>query len=280
MLQLQPTQLAHARGIVAACKSRGLPVRAAHIALATALTESALWMYANGNNPRSLQLPHDRVGWDHGSVGLFQQQVGGAPNSTANWGTTDELMSPVISCGKFLNALGPVAKWQGLTNWAACQSVQVSAFPDGSNYRAHDADAIDLGNSLWASVTPQSPPQPSGPAEPIASVTYVVRPGDTLATIAAKARLSIARLIAQNVRRYPSLASNPNMIDVGWVLYLRGSAASGTPVPPQRSYVVQAGDSLTVIARHYPHLTWQAIARANGIDNPNVIHAGQRLVIP
>jgi hypothetical protein len=50
-------------------------------------------MYANSHNQRSLQLPHDRVGHDHGSVGLFQQQVGGAPDSTANWGTTDELMN-------------------------------------------------------------------------------------------------------------------------------------------------------------------------------------------
>lgn len=54
-------------------------------------------MYANGHNQRSLQLPHDRVGWDHGSAGLFQQQVGGAPESTANWGTTDELMNAVTS---------------------------------------------------------------------------------------------------------------------------------------------------------------------------------------
>jgi hypothetical protein len=30
-----------------------------------------------GSRPK-VQLPHDRVGSDHGSVGFFQQQVGGA----------------------------------------------------------------------------------------------------------------------------------------------------------------------------------------------------------
>ena len=121
-LHLAESQYNHAVGIVAACKRRGLPVRGAHVALETALTESVLWMYANGHNQRSLQLPHDRVGWDHGSVGLFQQQVGGAPDSTANWGTTDELMDAVTSTGKFLDALGPLSSWQHKTNWMAVRT--------------------------------------------------------------------------------------------------------------------------------------------------------------
>ena len=43
-------------------------------------------------------------------------------------------------------------------------------------------------------------------------------------------------------------------------------------------YTVKAGDNLTHIAARYG-TTWQAIARLNGIPNPNVIHAGQKLRI-
>ena len=158
-LHLAESQYNHAVGIVAACKRRGLPVRGAHVALETALAESVLWMYANGRNQRSLQLPHDRVGWDHGSVGLFQQQVGGAPDSSANWGTTDELMNAVTSTGKFLDALGPLSSWQHKTNWMAAQDVQRSAVSDGSNYQAYDAQAIQIGDALWG-LSPTTPPPP------------------------------------------------------------------------------------------------------------------------
>ncbi len=44
-------------------------------------------------------------------------------------------------------------------------------------------------------------------------------------------------------------------------------------------HVVQRGESLSQIARRYGVST-AALAQANGISNPNLIYAGQRLVIP
>lgn len=44
-------------------------------------------------------------------------------------------------------------------------------------------------------------------------------------------------------------------------------------------YVVRYGDSLDMIAWRYGTTSW-ALARANGIWNPNVIYIGQVLVIP
>ncbi len=44
-------------------------------------------------------------------------------------------------------------------------------------------------------------------------------------------------------------------------------------------YVVHPGDNLTWIAMRFGTSVW-AIAQANGLANPNVIYAGQRLVIP
>lgn len=142
-------QLEWAQRIVNRVKARNFGAdgrRIAKIALMTALTESALYMYANRHNPASLKLPHDKVGQDHGSVGLFQQQVGGAPYSTANWGTTAELMDAATSTDKFVDALRRF-NWKRMTNGQAAQRVQVSAFPD--RYDFYDGWAQDLVDAMW-----------------------------------------------------------------------------------------------------------------------------------
>lgn len=51
------------------------------------------------------------------------------------------------------------------------------------------------------------------------------------------------------------------------------AAQSGTVV-----HTVQPGETLSSIARRYG-TTWQAIAQANGLQNPNQIYAGQKLKI-
>lgn len=47
-------------------------------------------------------------------------------------------------------------------------------------------------------------------------------------------------------------------------------------------YEVKSGDSLSKIAKNYPGMTWQKIFEANKdkIKDPNLIHPGQKLVIP
>jgi LysM repeat protein len=52
-----------------------------------------------------------------------------------------------------------------------------------------------------------------------------------------------------------------------------GGVACGTV------YIVKKGDSLAVIAKRHG-VTVSAIVACNGIKNPNVIYAGQRLCIP
>ena len=52
-----------------------------------------------------------------------------------------------------------------------------------------------------------------------------------------------------------------------------------TPQPAQRSYAVQQGDTLGLIAQRFG-TTVQAIQAANGIADPNEIFVGQVLVIP
>ena len=58
------------------------------------------------------------------------------------------------------------------------------------------------------------------------------------------------------------------------------AAPSATPAP--QTYTVQRGDTLSAIAkRFYGHAgEYRRIAAANNIANPDLIHPGQRLVIP
>jgi LysM repeat protein len=105
----------------------------------------------------------------------------------------------------------------------------------------------------------------------------VVRPGDTLAGIAARYGTSVARLVELNQIR------NPDLILPGQVVELAptsaagpsGSSASGSLV----FHVVRPGENLTGLAASYG-TSVAAVARANGLGNPNWIEIGQRLRIP
>ncbi|CDZ89059.1 hypothetical protein ACQR3W_22075 [Rhodococcus ruber] len=132
----------YAREIVEAAKERGLPSKAAKIALMTAMAESSLKMWANNSVPESLNYPHDAIGSDYDSVGLFQQRDNGA------WGTVEQRMNPRASAGMFYDALMGV-DWQSMSPAQAAQAVQRSAFADGSNYAAHEGRADELVAQLY-----------------------------------------------------------------------------------------------------------------------------------
>ncbi len=109
--------------------------------------------------------------------------------------------------------------------------------------------------------------------------TYTIRSGDTLSSIAAKYKTTVAKLASANH------ISNPNKIYAGQKLTVPDSYST-TPAPkpsaPTSSgttYTVKAGDTLSAIAAKY-HTTVAAIAQKNGISNPNKISVGQRLTIP
>lgn len=94
----------YATAIIAEGKRRGITARGIVIALSTALVESNLRMYANAKVPESMHLPHDAVGSDAYSVGLFQQQVVKGANGWW-WGDAATCMDPALSAGLFYDRL-------------------------------------------------------------------------------------------------------------------------------------------------------------------------------
>jgi len=128
---------------------------------------------------------------------------------------------------------------------------------------------IQVGQQLiiprGASGTPvPSTPQP-GP------LVYIVQWHDTLYSIARRYGTTVEAIAMEN------RIANPSRIYVGQRLVI--STGSSTPPPSGQIHVVQSGETLYSIARRYGTTYW-AIAIANHLSNPNVIYAGQRLVIP
>lgn len=127
-LDLEASQ--NAAIIVAEAMHRGLPPRAASIALATAMQESKL---------------HNIDYGDRDSVGLFQQRP------SQGWGTVEQIMDPWYSAGKFYDELVTVKGWESGDINDVAQTVQRSGVPDG--YRKH----VEAARAWASALTGHSP---------------------------------------------------------------------------------------------------------------------------
>lgn len=129
----------------------------------------------------------------------------------------------------------------------------------------------------WTNSTVKAASAPVAPASAPAAATgpggtYTVQSGDSLSGIGAKLGCDW-RAIAQLNNISAPFTIYPNEI-----LHLPGSPA---PAPAQltQRYTVVSGDTLSAIGAKFG-VSYEAIAQANGISDPNRINAGQVLVIP
>jgi LysM repeat protein len=188
----------------------------------------------------------------------------------------------------------------GDTVWDIAQRFNSSADAIIQLNGLNSAGLINVGQTLTIPIRvsysqpPTFTPVPPTPAAgatsvptPSSTATYTVLPGDTLYGIALHLNTTVATLAQINN------IVNPNLIFPGQVLQTSGAAplptptpvpsqVAPTPVPPPAvpgTHVVQPGENLFRIALQY-NMTWDVLARANGIFNPNLVFPGQRLVIP
>ncbi len=102
-----------------------------------------------------------------------------------------------------------------------------------------------------------------------------MRPGETLSGIAKQEGTTVQALVSAN-----GLA-DPDRIVAGTVLAIPGAATGGRggSANAPASYTVKPGDNLATIASRYG-TTPGAIAKANGLANPNLVVIGKVLQVP
>ena len=125
LVELDLEQARNAALITAVSVRRGMPARAATIALATAYQESDLLNVEYG---------------DRDSLGLFQQRP------SQGWGTREQILDPYHAANAFYDALAQVDGYTTMPVTEAAQQVQRSGFPGA--YADHEQDARVLASAL------------------------------------------------------------------------------------------------------------------------------------
>lgn len=129
-VSFSPEQMANAATIAGVSVKRGLPARAATIAITTAIQESKLRNLTYG---------------DRDSLGLFQQRP------SQGWGTTAQVQDAVHSSGTFYDALVKIQGYENKSITKVAQQVQRSGYPEA--YADHEGE----GRVLASVFTGQSP---------------------------------------------------------------------------------------------------------------------------
>jgi hypothetical protein len=122
---LDVEQAENAALITAISVDRGMPARAATIALATAYQESKLYNLETG---------------DRDSLGLFQQRP------SQGWGSREQVLDPYYATNAFYDGLDRIGDYESMRVTEAAQAVQRSGFPEA--YADHEADARVLASAL------------------------------------------------------------------------------------------------------------------------------------
>ncbi len=107
----------------------------------------------------------------------------------------------------------------------------------GATITPSPSPSVTAEPSRQPSPPPTETPEPT--AAPIAGTTYTVQRGDSLSSIARLFGVTADEIRAWNADHYPSLATEPNVIEPGWVLVVssepnatpRPTAAPATPNP-------------------------------------------------
>jgi LysM repeat protein len=184
-----------------------------------------------------------------------------------------------------------VAAIGGIVLMQGCGSTDLTE-PSFQTYEMPETSVPSSGKTPTHITPPEVQGRPaSSPEWPAQTKLYVVQKGDSLSVISKRYSVSTSDIMRLNG------LTNPNRIYVGQKLVLPGyvkvsepeavtpaapaaSPASSASVPagPGGTYVIQRGDSLSVIAKRH-HTSVDALRTLNGLQSDR-INAGQKLKIP
>jgi cell wall-associated NlpC family hydrolase len=233
-------QTENAATIVDIAVRRGLPKRAAVIAISTVIVESRLVNVGYG---------------DRDSLGLFQQRP------SQGWGSPEQVLNPAYATGIFMDRLVALPRWSTRPPGEAAQSVQRSAFP--ARYAPQEAPAAALVDRFW--VGPDNPvPAPGTPAGSVQPASVFacpdqggagfplapdvdprrLPPGFTAPADPAQ-RAAVSYALAQLGKPYAWGGKGPDGFDCSGLM-LAAWAAAGVPIPAGTVNQRSAGSPATL----------------------------------
>lgn len=134
---------------------------------------------------------------------------------------------------------------------------------------------LKIGQMIKIPAATTTPATPKPTPTPVA-LTYTVKKGDTLYSIAKKYGVTVQDIVTTNK------LANANVIKIGQVIKIPGKTSTPTPTPTQPAtvkYTVKSGDTVYSIAKKHG-TTVQKIASANKLNAAYLIKVGQVLTIP
>ncbi|MDH3248575.1 MAG: LysM peptidoglycan-binding domain-containing M23 family metallopeptidase [Acidimicrobiia bacterium] len=162
-----------------------------------------------------------------------------------------------------------VSAGETLAGIAARYGVTVSDLIDANGLS--NPDLLSIGQLV---AIPGSQPQASGASQTIVG-THLVAAGDSLASIARRYGTTVEAIAQVNG------ITNPSRIFIGTQLTIAEGVAGSTTTEPIGTslHTVGAGETLAAIAVRFG-TSVQALITSNGIDDPDLIRAGQELSVP
>ena len=212
-------------------------------------------------------------------------------SATLHQGTLDIINTGVLSPGQTVSAItnqGEIIAWSAPRPMDGGESL-IQALISNAIQKLTNAplDNVDSAPESVesASLSVDVSIQPQTPVECENSPTYTTKQGDTVYQIALRYGVTIESIVSANQ------IADASQILVGIQLVIPCGQDSGpvtttadTPVPTGQCgegtiHRVEAGQSVYQIARGYG-TTVDAIADANGIGEPSLVHIGDELIIP
>jgi len=186
----------------------------------------------------------------------------------------------LLSCLEWLGTYPVSAQGGGVYTVRAGDSlINIAARHGVSASQLAAANGLQWNSWVYVGQRLKIPGQSSSPTGPTTGTgTYVVQPGDTLISIAARHGLTVSQLASMN-----SLGANA-WVYVGQRLKVSGNASTPTqpaqPAPAASgTYIVRPGDTLIGIALRHG-ITASRLAATNGLYVTSWVYAGQQLKIP
>ena len=156
----------------------------------------------------------------------------------------------------------------GRTNWNEWQGFQYTDLGVVAGINGY-VDRDRFTQDIFLSDITEIPQMPDV-QQPFQEITYIVKRGNTLFSIAKQYGTTVNELVQINQ------ISNPNLIYPGQNILI--PIRSSEQLTNEIVYIVKSGDTLFSIARQYG-TNGNILIQNNQILNPNLIYPGQRIVI-